>query len=594
MKPLKLLHMCKDMINRIRIAGFLSAVIFLFGILASFMPVRDVFADLEGEWEITENADTPTADKVEQVDVSNDEDAMRGQYVVKDGKTEQIPLDSRKGLKLVSKATGRDAEGIGFDFAAEQSGEFKLDFRVVSKHSTIGNLNSGGPKNDFDTIVRVNNAYSDIVRLVFNFTDAKTGRCFELNISGGGRHQLSSPRAYITFPGKEGYRARFLNDETGEQDEAVPLCTPTSKKKYYPTVLRNTSFSNSNAWYAMAGNAACEVKSSIIAFDPATMEVYAMSRAKFTDDAFTKTVILDLDSRPDMEGDEVYFKDAFKGGYKVQCKVAAMADNESKVKLTGTEPEAYDRYATMMIYSLNGKEMKTGDIADLSRLKLSVKDDKVITLKHAAKPPVPEADCDGEIIPFKGEITLKDPEGEPVDLEYGKFIPELEGDYTVVYYMLHNGLYDTLTVTLSSVDNRPPKVRLKDGLSDGQEYVFSDGFKLIPSADNLEIIDKESGNEGISVDIKVFDGDEAEVPGRMIYGMGKYRIEYRVADIKGNEVTLTRNICVTKGEEETVPDETTDKEEKKGCGGSLLSSGALPLLILASVFFFSSRKKRGR
>lgn len=495
--------------------------------------------DLDG-WIASENAFSPLVDKVEPVGNENNVQKMTGRYVCNaDGSIKQTSIDSRVGVKLVSLRSGRDAEGTGFNFAGEQSGEFRVDFRIFSAHSEIGDTNAdGGEAQDILDAVSVCNPYTDVVRVIFTFTDSDTGDTFDLNILGGGKYSNGVPRAYITFPGMEGYRSAFYVDGAFKY-----ICT-ARHEPFYPSKIYGSSFSNTETGWRVCGNLG-QVMPVIIGFDPATMEVYADIGPYNIDKEKGRQVILDLDDPGHMQGYEENFDGLFRGGYTVSFRIENMTDNATEALLCGETPETYDRYATIMVYSVNGTQPTKESFEKLPKLIMSGSNTAKADLMHENELPLPVVRYSGSEISFAGEINLTDPDGLPSDITEGKFRPEKEGCYTAVYTMTYEGETAkpfTIKIYVSDVD--APVVSFGEGIELDMVYDAGESVRVVPSAEDLVIEDKESGGEGITVEIMVYDEDDNEIPSGEITGTGVYRISYVVGDRAGNRIKIDRYVTI--------------------------------------------------
>ena len=338
-----------------KLLTFALAAAMLFGVIG-FAGAGVANAEAEPsvlrDWIVTENAETPMVDKL-VTDTSNKADAVgeKKQYATKDGKVEKTVLDSRSGLKLITKRNGVDAEGSEFRFAETQNGKFEVDFRIVSEHSNANKkVTVDDNVTNIDDIAALSNPYADVVKVTFTFTDLNSGKEVYLSLVSGVRNFSDTVNAIVTTDTMTKYRAQFQDDDSGERKD---IAVEGIKNSGYGTKLYQTSFSNSYMFWSRSGNDV--VRPSKIGFDPETMQLYAYCRKWWKVDEEFKAVILDLDDVADMgEWTEQFDENSFQGDYTVSFRVDRMTDNATKVEYNGEEI-FYDRYATMMLYEVNGK-----------------------------------------------------------------------------------------------------------------------------------------------------------------------------------------------------------------------------------------------
>lgn len=527
-----------------KLLTFALAAAMLFGVIG-FAGAGVANAEAEPsvlrDWIVTENAETPMVDKLVTVS-GKDANIEYGKkkYSIADGKVEQTSIDSRKGVKLVSKNSGEDAVGSEFQFTEVQNGNFEVDFRIISTHSNAnGKVAVDASVTNIDDIAALSNPYADVVKVTFTFTDVNTGKEVYLSLVAGVRNFSDTVTAIVTTDTMKDYRAQMKDDNTGlRKGIAVNGIEPNSG---YGNILYQTSFSNSYMFWNGIGNDV--VRPSKIGFDPETMQLYAYCRKWWKVDEEFKAVILDLDSSDDMASwaDEFTGENAglFKDDYTVSFRIDRMTGNDEKVEYNGEEI-SYDRYATMMLYEVNGEPATAASIQDAP---------PTITLEKISKAefmeeivlPVPKVIRYGEELSFAdgGAISVTDPDSEKVTVEDGKFTPEKIGNYTVTYSWKKDNSAAADTVMVIEVkDTVKPTITLKADVVN--DFEWSADLKVNATADDVTAEDAS----GVEVTVAAYNmkNEKVQLP---LTNIGMYKVIYTAKDGAGNTTELTRLVKIT-------------------------------------------------
>ena len=489
-------------------------------------------------WNVTENADTPMVDKL--VSLSGADANKTQSYSVVNGEVEQTSIDSRKGVKLVSKNSGENAVGSEFRFAGVQNGTFEVDFRIISEHTAIGSF--GATVNDlpFDDTSAALNKYTDVVKVTFIFTDSVTGSTIYLSLLSGGRYGIAGVKAYVKTDAMTKYRSRRYNADNGSV-MGIAAEGVTNDNEYYPADLVQTSFCNAYGVWNESGNNT--QYSSKIGFDPETMQLYGYCRKQWNGNELVKRVILDLDDAADMAGWEKEFTEEnaglFKDDYTVSFRIDRMTGNDEKVEYNGEEI-SYDRYATMMLYEVNGEPATAASIQDTP---------PTITLEKISKAefmeeivlPVPKVIRYGEELSFAdgGAISVTDPNSEKVTVEDGKFTPEKIGNYTVTYSWKKGNSAAADTVMVIEVkDTVKPTITLKADVVN--DFEWSADLKVNATADDVTAEDAS----GVEVTVVAYNmkNEKVQLP---LTNIGMYKVIYTAKDGAGNTTELMRLVKIT-------------------------------------------------
>ncbi|MBO5481503.1 MAG: hypothetical protein J6A63_09990 [Clostridia bacterium] len=285
-------------------------------------------------------------------------------------------LDAGKtGLHLKSVKSGTDAEGTTITYGGALSGAFSMDFRVFSEKdytpldatATRTHANDYGSwgKNDipsaFDDMF---NPYLDLKEVAFTFTStADTNTWFKLFVRGGGSQEAVADRV--------SFRVLTSKDKTDWLSKyGTSVWTKGNGK--WANYMYNGDYTFSNKIV----NSAAANNSVNIGFNAATGSVYyknASGNQIEIRNLYSNTALLGLgmDWAVDGTSDDKYFPlatDAFTGGYTMSMEFTDVTDNAFVGGINNTTAynyndkqyayaditEAYDRYANMVIYSMNG------------------------------------------------------------------------------------------------------------------------------------------------------------------------------------------------------------------------------------------------
>ena len=336
-------------------------------------------------------------------------------------------VDNRRGLNFKSVASGTAAEGAGFAFNNVMYGNFETDFRVTSAQTY-------SPKKGYTHYLSQNstsykqtmsdnlNPYLDLKEVAFKFTSATNpSEYFKVFFRGASSTAAFSTTAYVYIPGDTG---AYKLTETGEKVYGYGL----SNQGRYPYDGTTTSFAGvgtyndlwnmPNIWGTSFSNytststtntALGALTSNLLKFDVNNMAVYINSGTGYN----TKNIVANVPLRyletndganPDLALGSLS-KDDFIGGYTVSVEFTDVTANGTtgwtKAEMSGENsvwsdydayvnaPEAYDRYANMTIYSVNGQSLsymtagdETSGILDQTNPVLYVPDSEIYPLEE--------------------------------------------------------------------------------------------------------------------------------------------------------------------------------------------------------------------
>lgn len=301
-----------------------------------------------------------------------------GALITPFGRNAQLD-NGKRGLLIESVQSGTEAEGAGVDFISPTEGNFSMDFRVFSEKSYYGTATGSAKNND----VRPDyyNTFLDAKEVGITISSATTGEAFTIYVRGSSLYGLTKPNARV-----------WVNGETIENGDkgllGYGLAANDGKLSWdYPinTVLDGSSFVNVSE--------SCYDTYTTLEFDVENMCVYGVRNvvtlAKTGSSvAQSKVLIRDLKNYPVVINDAGAYdytkvkkltdNSAFAGGYYVSVAFTDVtADNTVLQKLSnggndtyhdytkGTNVQdadgnnvTYNRYAKMIIYSLNGQDLK--------------------------------------------------------------------------------------------------------------------------------------------------------------------------------------------------------------------------------------------
>lgn len=567
------------------IAAVICAALLLASLVCFIgMPHKTAFAaessDLT-DWTVEENAETPQVDKL-----VTQSSAQVTTYQISEGQVAKTTLDSRTGVKLVSKKPGTEANGSDFYFAGTDgyyTGNFEADFRIVSARTATGNFNYGGNDlagSSLDDMAAGLNPYADVVKATFTFEDANSGKQINVSLLSAQRGRISTVSAYVTTDTMTVSRATRNSDDDALKRTAMSIGDKIDDQYYYNTTLWKTSFTNAFSYWNTCGSE--DVLPSVIGFDPEEMQVYGIARQSWQGKHTTpvKIVILDLDDPEQMGGWETQFADTdFQDKYTVKFTVDRMTPNDTVVDYADqnevTFATTYDRYATVMLYEVNDVAATAATLAEYPPVQLNLHLDQAEEDVEMYQPytlPIPSVTLDGEADSFEGgTVTVTDPSEKPVSVTDNTFTPDQEGAYKVVYELEKMGAVSTITLTLNVSDMTLPEITFVSGLVN--DYTWTQDLSVAFGAEDVSAMDA-SGTP--SVTVSAVDSANRAVTSPL-NKIGRYTITYTATDANENSESITRTITIadntapviadfefpekaTVGEAITIPDVTASDD----------------------------------
>ena len=229
--------------------------------------------------------------------------------------------DDRKGVLLSTAASGAEV-----DLAGEFCGTFEMDFRVVSDDAFVHGVDISGNE--------IKNSALDLSQFKLCFTETESGKVFEVILDGGCNMNYATPQASVAFDGQR--RGIFIYDHVvegirGFYTNSANTTQANSDGRY--TALYGTSFSNTA--YVNDDTLSETVSSTLIGFDPYTMQVY------YKDGLGKKTLIWDM------------LDDEIDG----QIATTLASFEKYSVSLVFSEV-AINRTADLVVYSINGQTLE--------------------------------------------------------------------------------------------------------------------------------------------------------------------------------------------------------------------------------------------
>ncbi len=326
----------------------------------------------------------------------------------------------KSGLQIKTKGSGDAAEGAGFTFAQSFDGNFEMDFRVQSQKTyahpdvTAGYphyLASGNNKQKY-TLEDELNPYADVQQLEITFTSKfDASKYFTVFIRGGDAGVAFAASAGVYVPGDEifatdlqgnkqyGYGLTYqwdyinsVNTEFTYFQESNGSLTKeygiNSLHNYnnWLTPLHGTSFSNFTT-LGSSDSTAKPTTSNLVKFDAENMKVYVNAGKKgntystlnTTADVLVRDIGANNGFRVHKNGSNSELADNqrpvalgslssedFADGYTVSVKFSDITSNDTTGDSSvfggaGQYPTiidpAYDRYANLLLYSVNGESV---------------------------------------------------------------------------------------------------------------------------------------------------------------------------------------------------------------------------------------------
>lgn len=536
-----------------RLIGTLACVAILFASLVGFIFTRpavsaEADSSLLTDWTVEENAATPMVDGLV---LQPHPSSQSTTYDVADGTVKQVQLDARTGVKLVSKTSGADAEGSDFYFAGQDgyyNGNFEVDFRIVSQHTAVGNFNNGGDSQNntvtLDNMAAQLNPYADIVKVTFTFKDANSGKEVNVHLLSAQRGRIATVSAYVTTDTMTIFRATRNSDDNALNRTAMSVGDRINDHYYYNSTLWKTSFSNAYSYWNTCGNDS--VLPSIIGFDPVEMQIYGVAKQSWTPSHGTaKIVILDLDDPDQMGGWEDQFSDTdFQGDYTVKFSVDRMTLNDTEVEYNG-ENISYDRYATMMLYEINGETATAASLSEYPPVELNLRLDETEADAELYEPftiPTPEVTLNGVADSFEGgTIAVTGPDSQSVtyDEDTLQFTPDQKGEYRIAYTLTKQGATSTATLVLTAADTTVPQITINSGVVN--DYAWKSDLSVTFSAADVTATD---GSGTPEVTVSAVDSANRPVTSPLS-DIGRYTITYTATDANGLTSKISRTITIS-------------------------------------------------
>ena len=239
--------------------------------------------------------------------------------------------DPRKGVLLTAAASGTK-----FTFSDTFAGRFVLDFRAFSEETYNSPINSG---NSY-----VNN-YADFEEMMITFTDKndETNR-FSIVIAAGSAENYVTPNVSVAYgDAKAGiyYDENVQNSVNNWTTWGGRSQTKAKNALGYYTYLPGSSLCN-KAYY---GYQFAAPESTVLAFDPATMQVSAY--AYDAERVWGERLILDLDAGLN----DHLETPVLKGFAQYGVEISLNAVKEGKT-------------AKVLLYSLNGQSLDGAEFSD--------------------------------------------------------------------------------------------------------------------------------------------------------------------------------------------------------------------------------------
>lgn len=448
------------------------------------------------------------------------------------------------GLNIRSVSSGDAVEGVGFDFNGYMLGNFDMTFGVTSKVSyQHSNLTNPATHNTTDTsddlAVDAYNPYADLKEVALTFTSkSNPEKFFTMYIRSG-----KEARAYITTA-----RVWVNGDKDADgfglydMDVNGTWTTNVSKGNNSFTPLFGTSFSN----VGYSKETAVLALPNKIRFDAETMKVYATSyndntkaeSERLVRDLTDSSMITWYNTDPDFY--KTITKEDFAQGYTVSVAFTEVTANDCVgsaetlsqfgwAKNDGTEggyvtfDEAYDRYADMTIYSLNGQEFGyTSKMTDSDAPIVAPNLTSIDVFENNDITPLYYDVVDGNVPAIGGTVSVSTDNASYTEINAvdGKYLFKATA-MSEVYYVKYEGFADAQGNALDSVvyelSSNAPFVKMEKGASiriDTSDEGNNSGIRFIAymTLEEYELL--QSKNAKFFFEISVVGGKTltAEVP----------------------------------------------------------------------------------
>ena len=431
------------------------------------------------------------------------------EYVVPEDKNIS---DGRKGVLISS-----DREGDSIKFRTKISGVFEMDFRVFSQSNfNKKNLELSTEQDAFY------NANNDLQELAFTFKNSD-GNQFDLILSGGTWENIATVYARVEARGRSAGVYYYKDKQMTEN-------TFGANANGLFTSLWGTSFCN--AGYTNGNTPLASPISSVIGFDPTTMEVYAKCLDYLGNE--TKRIIWDF-SDSTFDGQDLGTSlNSFKE-YSVSVTFASIAEG---------------RTANMVIYSVNGQNTDAQTLVNSSGPSVMPNFEKsgVAGEKYFIPYPSVYDVLDGHIL-FNGTLRITC-DGSEYDMFTSKgdktnvllegcyFIPDKAGTYIFEYAPVDfHGLSQVSTAELNVFETRPQTGFTVSGLTEESEVGV--GYVLtVPAATAKNSVYTDGRVLPVTFDV-LYNGTVMEGYGDIVADKdyqvelqqaGTYSLRYKCAD----------------------------------------------------------------
>ena len=454
---------------------------------------------------------------------------------------------SGSGLNIRSVASGDAVENAGFDFKNYMLGEFDMTFGVTSKvsyqHSNSANAATHNTTDTSDDLaIDAYNPYADLKEVAIKFASkSNPAKFFTMYIRSGreARAYITTARVYVN--GDKNANGFGLYDMNINN----VWTTNVSKGNNSFTPLFGTSFSN----VGYSKETAVAALPNKIRFDAENMKVYATSYKDNTQ-VESERLVRDLTDSSMItwyDDDRDYYKtlskEDFAQGYTVSVAFTEVTANDCVgsaselsqfgwAKNDGTEggyvtfDEAYDRYADMTIYSLNGQEFgyKGSKMTDSGAPIVAPTATSISVFESNDITPLYYDVVDGNVPANSGKVSVS------TDNVSYQEITATEGKYVFtadrlskVYYVKYENFVDAQGNVLESavyeLKTNAPSVKMKKGASvriDTSEEGNNSGIRFLAymTIEEYNLLSSSVNDLKFFYEISVEGGKtlEAEVP----------------------------------------------------------------------------------
>lgn len=496
-------------------------------------------------------------------------------------------IDGRNGINIRSNESGLTAEGSGFTFADGMLGDFEIDFRVQSAQKYKMASTASGGWTHYVTNGSQNmmwedtwNPYLDLKELKFTFTSlSNPNKYFDVYIRGTHGALAFSTTAYVYVPGDQ--------MSVGLKDGSVKYGYGLSPSGIYPTNVNIDAVENYNKMPAIYGTSfsdfsttnstdATEARttSNILRFDADEMKIYVNAGGAYANLSTSANYL--VRSLSDNEGmSEKLVAGSlssadFANGYNVSVTFTDVTANDVVGSTAGVGgagnyaeiiSSAYDRYADMTIYSLNGQELAykgvpATKIKDTTLPIVSSYSNKIILNEENDVTPLFYDAASGNVIGSYGKVyySLDNTVFTEIEKTANGYVytPSSYGTVYVKYEDFKDNIGNvaiTKTVILQVADIITPELGFVNGINQNEVYDLTSGSagRYIASTSDIAILNRNDQVKTYTVEII-----ERKDPDGVLFGTafmnfskhGDYTVKYLVTDSFGNSSTIVRTITV--------------------------------------------------